>query len=156
MGWLNDDEDAVVVAVAEPVEWHDVTWGRSALMKYIIAVAIAFCVAIVSATGQQVDADTSANAAFLGCKAFAEGRITNATLANQAGFCAGVVHGLSSVAEYLTPPEWQSCAPPTSDARQLARVVISYIEARPQRMHEDFRRLTLEAFHNAWPCKTAR
>jgi Rap1a immunity proteins len=29
----------------------------------------------------------------------------------------------------------------------------SYIEARPERMHEPFRKLALEALGEAWPCK---
>jgi Rap1a immunity proteins len=111
---------------------------------------------IGSATAQpNVQEDTSANLVFLGCKAFVENQATNAQLLNAAGFCAGVVHALGYVGKNL-PAEYQSCAPPTSDARQLARVVINYIEARPQRMHEDFRMLTLEAFHQAWPCKLDR
>ena len=124
-------------------------------MRYIITVAVAFFVPIVSATAQPpTSEDTSANCVFLGCKDFLEGRVTpRSALAN---FCSGVVDGLAGIGQYLTPPEWQSCAPPTSDARQLARVVVNYIEARPQRMHEDFRTLTLEAFHNAWPCKPGR
>ena len=122
-------------------------------MRYVIAVAIAFSVLITSATGQQVTEDTSANAVFLGCKSFAETQRANLQLLQLGNFCSGVVHGLAYVGEIL-PPEIQSCAPPTSDARQLARVVVKYIEARPQRMHEDFRHLTLEAFHYAWPCKS--
>ena len=100
--------------------------------------------------------DTSANSVFLGCKAFSEDRVTSSQLNQLGNFCSGIVHGLAGVGQQLTPPEWQSCVPSTSTARQLARVVISYIEARPQRMHEDFRRLTLEAFHYAWPCKSDR
>jgi len=122
-------------------------------MRYVIAVAIAFSVLITSATGQQVTEDTSTNAVFLGCKSFAETQRANLQLLQLGNFCSGVVHGLAYVGKIL-PPEIQSCAPPTSDARQLARVVVKYIEARPQRMHEDFRHLTLEAFHYAWPCKS--
>jgi len=124
-------------------------------MKYVITVAVAFFVAIVSATAQQPIENTSANTVFLGCKAYAENRMTNMRLGAIGHFCAGVVHGLAYVAERL-PQEDRSCAPPTSDAQQLVRVVISYLEARPQHMHEDFRTLALEAFHNAWPCKTDR
>jgi hypothetical protein len=36
---------------------------------------------------------------------------------------------------------------------QEVRVVISYIEARPARMHESFHDLALEALRTAWPCK---
>jgi Rap1a immunity proteins len=84
-----------------------------------------------------------------------EDQAKNAELASAANFCSGVVHGLAYVGKIL-PAELIFCAPPTSDARQLARVVINYIDAHPQRMHEDFRMLTLEAFHQAWPCKSDR
>ena len=36
---------------------------------------------------------------------------------------------------------------------QAIAVVVKYIEARPERMHEDFRALALEALTAAWPCK---
>src|SRR6266550_2415689 len=36
---------------------------------------------------------------------------------------------------------------------QMVRVVIRYIEARPNRMHEPFRSLALEAIVGAWPCR---
>ncbi len=108
------------------------------------------------ALAQQSTDDTSANSVFLGCKAFTEGRAANAQLSMLGNFCSGVVHGLAGVGQYLSPLEWQSCVPANSTAQQLARVVITYIEAHPQRMHEDFRRLTLEAFHYAWPCKSSR
>jgi Rap1a immunity proteins len=36
---------------------------------------------------------------------------------------------------------------------QMIRVIIAHIEARPARMHEDFRVLAIGALHTAWPCK---
>src|SRR5262245_2122268 len=44
---------------------------------------------------------------------------------------------------------------PTGGAiiKQRIQVIIAYIEARPQRMHEDFRVLAVEAMQKAWPCK---
>jgi hypothetical protein len=36
---------------------------------------------------------------------------------------------------------------------QTVAVVIKYIEARPERMHEDFGKLAYEALTAAWPCK---
>lgn len=122
----------------------------------ISVVAGLLCVnGIGSATAQSVQEDTSANPVFLGCKALVEDRASNTQLVNIANFCSGVVHALGYVGRFL-PPEYQSCVPPTSDARQLARVVVKYIEARPEKMHEDFRMLVLETFHNAWPCKSDR
>jgi Rap1a immunity proteins len=36
---------------------------------------------------------------------------------------------------------------------QSVAVVIKYIEARPQRMQENFGRLAVAAMQAAWPCK---
>jgi hypothetical protein len=102
--------------------------------------AVVWAALIVSASeaaAQQPTDDLSANAWFLGCKAFVEGRTPNAQLNATANFCSGVVHGLAYIGNIL-PPELQFCTPAGSTAQQLARVVLNYIEARPQRMHEDF------------------
>ena len=93
---------------------------------------------------------------FLGCKAFAEGRPnTQPQLYGMAHFCSGVVHGLMAVGPLL-PAGLKFCPPEASSPSQLARVVVKYVEAQPQRMQGDFRQLTLEAFHDAWPCKSER
>jgi hypothetical protein len=65
--------------------------------------------------------------------------------------CAGKVDGLFYVGRML-PPEYGSCAPEGVNNKQMVRVVVAYIERRPQRMHENFNRLALEALHEAWPC----
>jgi hypothetical protein len=36
---------------------------------------------------------------------------------------------------------------------EKARVAVTYVEARPERMSEDFRVLAVEAMQKAWPCK---
>ena len=39
----------------------------------------------------------------------------------------------------------------------MVRIVVAYIERYPQRMHENFKRLALEAMREAWPgCAPAR
>ena len=45
------------------------------------------------------------------------------------------------------------CPPAGAIIKQRIQVIIAYIEARPQRMHEDFRVLAVEAMQRAWPCK---
>jgi hypothetical protein len=62
----------------------------------------------------------------------------------KAGLCYGNINGLSF---------FLKCIPvPVSNA-QKALVVVAYIDARPERLHEDFRQLALEALQAAWPCK---
>jgi Rap1a immunity proteins len=67
-------------------------------------------------------------------------------------FCAGFAFGLASVGRYLSVPGLRSCAPATLTASQLASAIVKYAEAQPERMREDARQVTLEAFHDAWPC----
>ena len=45
------------------------------------------------------------------------------------------------------------CMPSGVTYEQGVRIVIAYIEARPQRMHESFGLLALEALTAASPCK---
>jgi hypothetical protein len=82
------------------------------------------------------------------------------------GFCAGTVAGISFVGKDLR--RLRPSYPSESDAvtslhcldipekvtlMQLVRDVIAYIEERPQRMHESFNDLALEALRSAWPCR---
>jgi hypothetical protein len=112
---------------------------------------VVFAALIVSASNAAAQTnkgtDNSANAMYFGCKAFVEDQTPTA----ESNFCSGVVHALGYVGRIL-PPQFQACVPPNSTSRQLARVVVKYMDAHPQRMHEDFKLLTLEAFHDAWPC----
>ena len=126
--------------------------GAPRLVRAFIWAAL--IVSASEAAAQPPTGDTSVNAIFRGCKAIVEGQTRDAQLYALGNFCGGIVVGLASVGQQLSLPEWQSCAPATSEARQLAQVVVNYIETHPERMREDFRRLTLEAFHDAWPCKS--
>ena len=110
-----------------------------------------------STDAQNPSTDTSADTWFSGCKAFVEGHAIDSAEFAAENFCSGMVTGLASVGQLL-PSNMQFCPPWNSTARELARVVVQYIEAQPERMHEDFRTLTLQAFHKAWPgpCKPGR
>jgi len=77
-----------------------------------------------------------------GCRAFMKG----ATLNNfKQGWCGGLITGLAQM--------HRRCMPLQLTQRQLARGIVQYIDARPARMHEDFRNLAVEAMQAAWPCK---
>jgi hypothetical protein len=113
----------------------------------------AVLMALPSKAAEQLGAqDNSAEAVLSGCKAFVEDRANGTESMMLASFCSGVVYALGAAGQYVSMPEWRSCVPAGSTARELARVVLKYIETRPERTHEDFRRLTLEALHDAWPC----
>ena len=68
------------------------------------------------------------------------------------GMCTGIVATLLYVGRHL-PPRISSCPPQAVTVKQVTYVVVAYIERRPERMHEDFRLLAIEAAHEAWPCR---
>lgn len=79
-----------------------------------------------------------------------DGKVSNSVLLE--GQCVGIIRGLNYLAGLLRQ-EQRSCSPQGVTVEQLVRVVVVYIERRPQRMHEDFKELTLDALHDAWPCR---
>jgi hypothetical protein len=69
------------------------------------------------------------------------------------GLCAGMIDGIGSAASSL-PDQLSSCQPAGVTRGQEVQVVVAYVEARPERMHEDMYALAIEALHHAWPCSS--
>ena len=85
----------------------------------------------------------SANEMMPGCRdATSE---NNRTLFLQ-GLCVGAINALADT-------DNEVCLPPNSTLGQSLSVVINYIEARPERQHENFTLLAREALRQAWPCR---
>jgi len=79
-----------------------------------------------------------------GCKDFVAGR-TNF----DSGRCVGALEVLDAVSQDTK----MFCPPAGTNNLQRVRTVVTFIEARPERMNEDFRLLANEAMAKAWPCK---
>jgi hypothetical protein len=69
-----------------------------------------------------------------------------------AGECLGAVYELLTVAHTLPEP-LKFCPPVEFEAQQGVRVVVAYIENRPERAREDFTMLALEGLRAKWPCQ---
>jgi hypothetical protein len=93
----------------------------------------------------------SANFYLQGCQKYIQ-QESDISSAYNRGRCDGTLLGLGYFIKEL-PPDRSSCPPQGATTRQVIRVVVAYIERRPQRMHEDFRNLAVEAMHEAWPCR---
>jgi Rap1a immunity proteins len=110
----------------------------------------------------------SANYTMPGCRNFGDHKLPDENF--REGFCVGIVHGLiysgirvktflerdsDSTGRLLGTLRRSECiaAPDEATLGQQVGVVVSYIEARPERMHESFRQLALEALRTAWPCR---
>jgi Ssp1 endopeptidase immunity protein Rap1a len=89
----------------------------------------------------------SANYMLPGCENLFKG---DTTLTFRQGVCIGTVVGVAFGSDLLR----NSCIPSAGVTEgQIVRVVITYIHRHPERMHEDFKQLALEALHEAWPCR---
>jgi Ssp1 endopeptidase immunity protein Rap1a len=110
-------------------------------MRY--AVAIMLLALTLPASAQ------SANTMMPACKAYVDGVVRPFMDAQieffEYGRCFGFVEGLAYTGAF--------CVPSGVNKNQAVAVVIKYIEARPERMHERFGDLALEALTAAWPCK---
>ena len=105
-------------------------------------------VAILLALTMPVSAEVTDSANFLlpGCKALSRER--ESTPEWRRILCLAYIQGLVSGVGGK-----ETCPPKEVTGDQVVAVVVKYIEARPERMHEQFGKLALEALEEAWPCK---
>jgi hypothetical protein len=62
------------------------------------------------------------------------------------GVCAGTIDTAAIFVKGI-------CLPEHAIVDQMIRVVVKYIDARPERQHELFADLAAEALRTAWPCR---
>jgi hypothetical protein len=110
------------------------------MTKFVVAILL---VLTMPASAQDIN---SANFYLPGCKGILDPR--EDTPMWKKGHCAGFVAGLG----YAVRGK-DFCPPDGVTTAQAVAVVVKYIEARPERMHEEFGDLALEALTAAWPCK---
>jgi hypothetical protein len=121
-----------------------------------VALGIALGLMGMSAMAQEPD-KYSANYMLRHCRA----AVNNENLARPAdaamqGMCVGIIDAIGFMMSEFPPKEKEqsSCPPSKVTLEETVRAVITYIEARPERMHENFKMLVIEAIHDAWPCTT--
>ena len=68
------------------------------------------------------------------------------------GICAGIIYTTFAFSGYFEDSDKKFCPPPTADVGQAMRVIISYLEARPDMQEANFALLTLLILHTTWPC----
>jgi Ssp1 endopeptidase immunity protein Rap1a len=126
-------------------------------MKPSSLMLAAACIAMLVTTGHAQPNPFSANQVMKGCRAVvAKTKSGNETLWFLRGICMGAVSTLAAAAtafERAAEGTIGVCIPAGTSVNQQVRVVVTYIDARPNRSQEDFRVLALEALKDAWPCK---
>jgi hypothetical protein len=119
----------------------------ASLMRAIFLEVLAAALLVTNADAQSDTTNGSANFMVPRCQTFLAAvsgvRLSGVGVAVEAGYCGGAVYGLM----------FATCHPSDVTVAQAIHVTLAYIQRRPQRMHEDFRTLTIEAMHEAWPCR---
>src|SRR5262245_31054242 len=64
----------------------------------------------------------------------------------RAGRCAGII-------ETLRFTGFRTCIPQETTNGQVGNVLLRYLDQHPQRLHENFKVLAVEALQRAWPCR---
>ena len=111
-----------------------------------VATCAAMLVLAVTMAGAQDDDINSADFMLPHCRALVARESSNYVFQ---GVCVGTIDSL----QYVRPLMGCADIPNGVTADQALNVVIRYIEARPERRHELFKALVIEAMFNAWPCK---
>ena len=126
----------------ECAEWEKTMF---LLARYTVAAAVFLSASAASAVEENLSADQMLPA----CAAFiAERAPREIDGVFHAGRCIGLMQGLGFASRLL------GVCPPDEVAEALrARVAVTYVEAHPERMKEDFRVLAVEAMQKTWPCK---
>jgi Rap1a immunity proteins len=123
------------------------TMGTTAALIILVGLAVGL------ATGAKAEPDfSSANFLILGSKAFANQQSGGGV----SGYCVGLVEG---IAFFMADSGLaNACAhiPDGVTVGQQIQVVVRYLEQRPNRLHEDFKWLAIEALADAWPCRDAK
>jgi hypothetical protein len=74
----------------------------------------------------------------------------------QAGTCFGEIETLNWFAPGAYDENLRSCAPENVTRRQMAKVIVDYLDRNRDRLNEPFEGLALEAFAHTWPCAEKR
>ncbi len=67
--------------------------------------------------------------------------------ASRTALCFGIINALSYVGH-----DFGACLPVDTTSRQAVSVVVQYIDGHPEKIHENFNSLAVEAMREAWPC----
>jgi Ssp1 endopeptidase immunity protein Rap1a len=131
-------------------------------MRSVLFGTAALALALTAAQAAQAEREEfSASTILPGCKALIDENYTREMV--QQGFCMGTIRWVTQMgaamrySKSIGGPTLNSLCtgriPDEVTLAQLVRVVVKYIEARPERMHVEFGSLALDAIREAWPCR---
>jgi hypothetical protein len=115
------------------------------MFQFLRGIILATGIAATCGASFAAEDPFSANAVMPGCR---EAENYNSRIHYDRGLCMGIVSGVVSTLQTST-----ICAPPGVTNFQAIRVIVKYIDDRPEKLHQQFFALAIEALRAAWPCK---
>jgi hypothetical protein len=114
------------------------------LMRWLSLVAL---IGIAGpASGQTADNIVATPSLLMGCRALVENAPTGDMM--QIGACAGAVSATLDISR----SQHKVCPPTGGGVVDAARVVIMFVDERPERKYDQFGPLALIALGDRWPC----
>ena len=111
------------------------------------AIAIAAAMALLGQQSAVAQQDTgSADYVIVGCRDGMSGE-------NRQPFRQGLCGGIVQTILYFGRTSFNVCIPEGVTMGEAIRVVVAYIDQRPERMHERFETLAVEVLQQSWPCQ---
>ena len=95
---------------------------------------------------QPADSIVATGSLLMGCRALVENAPTGDMM--QMGACAGAVSAAVDISRTLR----RACPPAGGAVLDAARVVIMFVDERPERKNDEFGPLALMALGDRWPC----
>ena len=95
---------------------------------------------------QPADSIVATGSLLMGCRSLVENAPAGDMM--QMGACAGAVSAAVDISRALR----RACPPAGSAVIDAARVVIMFVDERPERKTDKFGPLALTAFGDRWPC----
>jgi hypothetical protein len=142
--YRGESRGALVLCCLPPLDT-----GMMALMRIALLTAVAALIAPAVSHAQMKKAQDIV----WGCDHL-EGRQTFEQLANYAS-CSGYVQGANDLMALVFPPEQGKYCPPIEgiSVDQAVRIVLKWIEAHPEDMHQPARLAVVLALLQTFPCK---
>jgi hypothetical protein len=114
-------------------------------MRWIISLVV-FAGTMGSAAAQPADSVVTTVSLLMGCRALVENDPTGDMM--QIGACAGAVRATLDISRAVG----KVCPPADGGVLESARVVIMFVDEKPERRSEHFGPLAMTALGYRWPC----
>ena len=120
----------------------------------MIARSVLIALVVIFQSQNSYAGDGSGNTFEFGCRLLAsDARVPIDNIeAIKVGECSGAIDAIFMLRRALDQ-SIRFCPPPRGvTLRQNAKIVVKYMDNRPERMNNDFALLVVSAFDQAWPC----